>query len=596
MWSANSILPALVARCFAIRPLIPLWQWAEKNIFLTAKMAAEPGFYDSRKTPWTRRIQEIMQTGRDPRTGQRIRQITVKKSSVAGYTEAVLNAIRFFAKYDPRNVIYAIDSKEEAKNINTIRLTPTLRHPNIGEEIFTGDDDDVGKYMITLRHMIIWFFGSYSSGKFANKQAPFCVGDELEEHGSDSGDTSTSNNLRSRMKSAEAGMLVLLSKPKLKSGPITKEHADGNCEIWLVPCPQCGTYQELAWERIRFAHCKDLLGAWDKRRIQTETYYECVATYCHAHIAETQKEWMNDRGHWFATNANCTPDHISQQMSDLYGYNPDVTWPRLALKFIATKGDMIARQGFQNHNLGLEWEEEANKTEMSDVLACRAAYRRGRIPYIPVALILTSDIGLTYAKWEVAALAETGEAWVIDWGKELHPDDVLRLVLTKEYVCSENGEKYGITYGFMDGKYRKEEVYAACLRSSQRMWPVAGISADFALRSISFNRIPDKPKWFGVIVFVDRDVKHQLYVDQIKNRRPPGWHLPEDVTEDFVLEHTTEQLVEAAGAHAAKQFVWKRIGENHWGDCSKVALMAWRYLTKDRPPEEEESPLTPPSG
>jgi hypothetical protein len=67
----------------------------------------------------------------------------------------------------------------------------------------------------------------------------------------------------------------------------------------------------------------------------------------------------------------------------------------------------------------------------------------------------------------------------------------------------------------MDAKYRKIEVHRACLHVPRRLFPSAGIRAGLSIRSISFNHPPNRPKWFGVIVYNDDDAKSEIYTDRI---------------------------------------------------------------------------------
>lgn len=607
MWSLNSLIPECCSRVFRAVPKIPIWKWAEENVFLDSQQAAAPGFYDSSKTPWTRRIQELMtdQAGTDPAipgppTPDKVcTDAAIMKSSQSGFTEGILNVIRWLAKFSPRNVIYAIDSADEAAAINGIRLEPTLRQ--LGEDVFTSDDDDVKRYILKLRRMIVWFFGSYSAGKFANKQASLLVADELEEYPDLPGDTSVETNLDSRRKTAEDGRFFKLSKPKLFKGPIHRAYLLGTQEKWHVPCPHCGTFQELVWERVRFSHCKDILGEWDKTRVLNETWYECAnvqgqgeaAKGCR--IEEISKPAMNARGKWIATNPNPTPGHVSQHFSDLYSMFKSVTWGRLALKCIAAdaSGMPSEKQGFWNHNLGLPWQESASRVGEEDVLNCRSAYRRGTIPFEPEVVLLTSDIGQSHARWVKMAFAADGEAWLIDWGSELSPDGVVPL-LDVEIPCS-NGKNYQVGQAGMDGKYRKEEVYAACLSVPGRMWPMAGDGSAYTRQSISFGPVSkgNYPTGFGLLTFNDRDFKGLLYREKLKMRRAPLLHLPEDITNELIKELTNEHLLQAkdVGVHAAAEFVWKRTGANHWGDCIKNAYVLWTYLKRGQSaPVAAESP------
>jgi len=204
-------------------------------------------------------------------------------------------------------------------------------------------------------------------------------------------------------------------------------------------------------------------------------------------------------------------------------------------------------------------------------------------------------------------------------------------VAEKRYTCAEDGKSYRVTFGYVDAKYRKLDVQRACLlygwdkklkryTDKHRFWRIAGINADLATRSISFSHIPLRPKWFGVTVFVDRDAKHELYTERInswvthreKLRKEPGVHddppnapplwFPENVgaDEEFVKELCSEHLIQktldqATASEflpsAAKEFEWKRKGPNHWGDAVKVAIVGYRWITRDdaEPPKPEPS-------
>lgn len=585
MWTSRW-LPKLFATLFTALPVEQIWEWAERNVFLSSRDAAEAGYYRSSKTPWTRRIQEL---ARSPfHQGVRVRKIFVKKCSQSGFTEAILNIIRWIAKYRPSNCIFAIDSREEAVNVRD-RLVNTLAR--IGLEIFTGKDDDVGKFTLKLRGMIVWFVGSFSAGKFANKFARYCFADEVEEHAVISGDTDTLTNLGSRMKTADDGLLIALSKPKIKGGPISLAFDQGNREVWIVPCPHCGTYQPLTWGRVRFGHCKDLLGEWDKNKVLTDTFYDCAANESKGPddpdrcppIREHHKVAMNAAGRWFATAVG-TPGTISMHMSDLYSMHAGSSWGNLALEFIDSKRDRKKRQGFYNHRLGEEWSEEVSKTEHGDVKKWVRPYKRGTLPFSPFIVLLGSDVGLDYARWVVVAMRDDGEMAVIDWGSELAPSSVAEIVMNEEWPEAAHPEKrHPVNCAFIDGKYRKEDCYTACLSVRGKMWPCSGGESARGKQSFSLGRLPTYPKWFGLLSFNDRDFKSELYIDRLKKAEPRIW-FPTDTSDDLIEELCHEELVEDESAPTAGMFKWVRTGPNHYGDCIKLICVGWRYLTKDRKP------------
>jgi hypothetical protein len=634
-WRWN-LFPSIAEAAFAKKPDIPLPYWAQKNVFLDRRMTTRPGFYDPDEYPATWEFQEIFRTRHvwekklddgatvivDPGTEG---ATCMRVHDLAAITEGCLNGVRYCAKHDPQNIIYAIDNAKQAGEVNEIRLQPTLRR--LGEEVLPADDDDVGKFLIKLRRMLVYFLGSYSSGAFTQKMCETGICDELEK----SGNKAIADELRGRMQSSPRRLCILMSKPEQVGGLMDKEHKKGSCHVMEVPCPRCTEknggvptgYQVLEQDQMKFGHCRDLVGEWDKKEIMRDTFFECV--HCKGRINESEKRWMNDRRRrrWRRTNFNAEPNFISFQISAFLSYDESITWGRLALRYIGTKGDPVGRQNYRNEVEGLPYEIRQTKTDVADVLLLRGPYKRGELPWDPIAVLLTSDIGLEYAKYGVYAFRNSvewgeGECACIDWGKLLHPDDVARLLTNKTYGCPSTGKTFRVGMAFMDAKYRRNEVHRACLRVPGRMFPVAGVSADIGTRSISLNHVPGRPAWFGVLVFRDMDAKNELYTERmggwvawLKNNSPPEekpftpriW-FPENVHafddgKAFVTEHTKETLIEVPGISAAgKQFAWKRKGANEGGDISKVACVAWRYflliaetaaayqITNPPPPEE----------
>ena len=407
-WGQSMVARAL-ARAFTPPPDIPIWEWADQTVMLQNEDAAEPGEYRSSKTPWTRRIQELI---RAPymwvwnwKAGCYVRvsvtEVNVQKSSQSGFSEACLNGIRWRVTYRPCNVIYAIDSADEAKKIAR-RLLRSFKF--LDQSIFTGDPDDIKTLEFQLRGMELLFYGSFSTGKFANKQAPFTISDEVEEHGKN-----ILGDLASRKKTSTGGIQVNLSKPKLKDGPINQAFLRGNQEHYFIVCPECkkrqfmtffaedrevpfedfddllemedgtlmpkplplGEKRKMRTGRFVFDHCKNLLGKWDRLAIQQETYYECA--FCQGKIREEHKRWMLERGVWLPLEVNSSPGIVSQQMTDFYSQDELSAMGKIADEYVEAAHDSHdALKDFYNHRCGKPWAEEANTTQASDIKANRA--------------------------------------------------------------------------------------------------------------------------------------------------------------------------------------------------------------------------------
>lgn len=401
-----------ISRAFTPPPDMEIWKWADENVMLQNEDAAEPGEYRSSKTPWTRRVQELMRNpsmwiwNYEGQGWQRVpvHEVSVQKSSQSGFSEACLNGIRWRATFRPCNVIYAIDSADEGKKIAR-RLLRSFKF--LDQSIFTGDPDDIKTLEFKLRGMELLFYGSFSEGKFANKQAPLRVADEVEEHGA----KGTLDNLDSRGKGAShGGLQINLSKPKLKGGPINRAFLAGNQEDFFVPCPHChhmqpltffpeerevafgeeideiqdeqtgaiiarlprplplGETRKLKTGRIVFDHCRNILGEWDQLRILNDTYYECAG--CQGRIDEDRKRWMINRGEWRPMVLDGSPGVVSQLFADLCSEDDSVRWGRLVIKWLKLKkSGTDGIKTFYNHFLGKAWSEEANATAAKDIVA-----------------------------------------------------------------------------------------------------------------------------------------------------------------------------------------------------------------------------------
>lgn len=400
----------------AFRPLIPeqnVWQWSDAdNVFLDSRAAPKPGWYRSRKTPHCR---EFMETFTDPAWTEDL----VIKCSRSGFTEASLCQIRFMPQNAPGDALYAIDSRDEAKQISKNRLESTMRAA-AGDEFPENPDDDgiLTKY---LRNMTLYLSGSYSPGMFRNKGLRAVWLDECEVKNVIADEGSTFDLATSRIDRHPNGKLFATSKPKKPNTAFHKRWASGTRSVWLVPCPHCGTYQEFTFfgdtatenlkldpdpkhpdttpeplaspprlGRIVFSHCKDLLDQWDRPRILKETYYECL-NGCRINendtLDATRHAWIFDvsdapdsnpgahevhtrllagerlttkaaimlAGHWLRTNPRPHPKRRSRHISDICTLDPEMDWGQLALTFVDCGGDTEKLMHFYNNHLGYVW-------------------------------------------------------------------------------------------------------------------------------------------------------------------------------------------------------------------------------------------------
>lgn len=445
----------------AFRPLrakLNVWRWADENVHLDGRATGRPGRYDSSITPWTRAFQETL-------TDPRYDELHVIKASRGGFTEAAFNCIRFMPGNAPGPVLFAIHSTRQGVKSNKNRLIPTLDHaiddPGVDRRT------DVTGAMIRLPNMVIAITGSHTEEAFRSDGYRLVIGDEIEvvDEIEDSG--SLHNLMRSRKRGIPDSKLLTMSKPKRWCSAHHREVVTGTCEALLVPCPHCGTFQELTLDgnspthqlriekplrpglpppspplalkepaklgRLVYSHCTDLTGAWDFERIANETYYQCVsgcritgeerldashawlfpgddpgATFVREALLAGKtlraKYAMANAGRWLRTNPRPIPRKRTQHHSDLYSLDPDMTFAHLALIFATAATDPGALATAMNENMGLPVQEKiTGQLDESLVEACRSPYRCGELPFRPDILLVGGDTQQAYQKAVVIA-------------------------------------------------------------------------------------------------------------------------------------------------------------------------------------------------
>jgi phage terminase large subunit GpA-like protein len=601
-----SWLGQCIASCYPARAAENPWQYADRRVWLDGKATADPGFYNSAKTPFVRRMQEIgAAPAVDPLTGHFVHTYVGMKSSRSGFTEGALNIIRWMPQHQPGHVLYAIDSKDEVKAISKERLKPTLERI-LDENQLPGNPDDFGIYWIFLRNMTIRLGGSYSEGLFANKWLRKIFLDECEVMSQDVGGSTPIDLADSRGTTVDDFQKFLLSKPKVPGTRFHQEYLAGTQEKFYVPCPHCGHRQELVWgdgtaEGIKYTQCKGLDGRYDLNRVLEETYYQCAgAQRCHIDYID-QRE-MVAQGEWRITNPHATPGIVSQQISDLYSPFKKVSWGNLALLWIKAQKSLTAIQHFWNNYMGLPFEAKKVSISVGDLLACRSGlidtsgqratpiYHMGELPWQPHLLLATSDIQDEVMKWMVWAYrgivlnfrqpnqTVRYECALIDYGKTLGYDDLANLLTRPYLVRGGDGVPCFAAQGLVDSGYATFATYDFCIANGN-WFPTKGIGASTSGQLVVQKERTHNGSDFLRYDYEDHSIKVAFYEDRIKRRREPRLYLPSDLEDERHTELVSEllserQIVEKVDGRDRLKWKAKCNGApNDWGDSGKMGAV-----------------------
>lgn len=585
-----------VLRSYQPRATGSVWQWAEKNIYLDERQSpGHPGQYDSSLTPYTRSLQDFIN---DPDWDEFI----IMKSSQVGVTEGVLNAIRYCVALKPTNILYSIDSADEARKINRTRLQPTISKL-IPEGVDEVSEADMQTLTLYLAHMTIYMAGGHSGGALANKAIGLGIIDEADEHPAPAkGDIENVDKLRERLKTVPGKKLYLIGRPKTDKHVTYREYLTGTQEKIFLPCPHCDHFQELDFfNGVRFDHCKDLLGAYDLQQVLKATYYRCAK--CEGVILDGHKHEMNLRGEARATNLKHKPKKRSLHISDLY--SPFVTFGELAIEFIeATQsGSLIKLQTFYNNRLGLPFKQQQAEVTENDVLACRGAYRRGTLPWSPCMIGMGVDKQGDVQKWVKGGFLPSGELAIIDYGMTLAEDELVEVADDPVPIPGEE-DPMSVQMGFIDEGFQAKAVRKFVLGTDGLFFSSKGRGGVQVRHTVAESTTIYEGVEQIVYHFDDDGFKKDLYITRIAGRKkisdgkkkgqvtaPYIW-FPVDIEQSFAAEMAAEKLVEVKESWGFTKLKWEKTGPNDYGDAVKQLLVMWHVVgpefQEETPPPEEE--------
>jgi len=604
------------------RPPENVWQWgqgigADGKVRIRLRSTESQDFagpWSSDLNPYTRFMAEFV-------TGQFSENIKFlpgfeaaeweefiqKKSSQTGFTLTVLVIICYFVAVIRKNVIYSIDSTTEARRISKSRLQPMLRDCQDTAARISENEDDLANLTLNLLGLVIYLIGSFSEGAFANKSASLFVLDEADVHKKPMESMPETIGLaRDRLKASGGGKLILLSKPATEADVTHREWKSGTQHKCFVPCPHCGTFQTLEWERVRFDHCKDLAGDYDLERVKRETFLECE--FCRGRIEDRHKPEMLARHEWRQTNPKPFPGKISAEISDLYSPFEKATFGVLALEWIEAQTNLPNFIKFWQSRLGRAWRLQASSRTATDILNLCAPYPRGTCPVKPELLAVAADTQDHLRKWVKGAFDRRKDLYILDWGVTNSFEELEDVRLTPVPIKVPLGwtpeqpweglETAVADVGIIDeGGHLGDDVRRFCLRYSGVWYPSKG-RGRFQIRAtvhqsegeVDGVKIP-------VYHFHDAQIKKLFYIQRIgkaaetrahdegKPVRPgapriPTIYLPAEIDSELIDELVSERLTKKKGKYGFIEEKWEKNASlpNDWGDAAKNLLVLWYVL------------------
>lgn len=362
-------------------------QWADTHRFLTREGAAEPGPWSTDRTPFLRRIMDVL-SDEHP-----CKKASLCKSTQTGGTEALNNFVGYIIDHAPGPTMVVMPTEKLAQRWSNQRLKPMIAaSPALAAIINPARSRDASNTTLMKEFPggFLVIAGANSASDLRSMPARRVLADEVDEYPEDLEDQGSPLELAERRASTFVRRKVFVcSSPKIKAtSVIWREFEAGTQERFHVPCPHCAAMQALEIDQL-----------------MPDGTYLCSNGDCGQLIHEHHKPQLLAGGAWVAKHPQREADHCSFHLNALYaplglGY----TWREIADLRDASQRNPDKQVTFTNTILGLPFEGERQQQDASEVErraepgALRGIVPRGRY-------ILTTGVDCQHDRFEVQVIA-----------------------------------------------------------------------------------------------------------------------------------------------------------------------------------------------
>lgn len=568
---------------YAPEPDEEIWDWAGRTLRIPSTENEEMAgrFWSVADSPY---VKDLMRWVRRPGKGE----YWIKKSSQVGFTMAVLIIICWMIVHRPGNVAYAIDSLDEARKISRVRLQRWIMDNRL-LELGNEDPDSLNNLTYYLRGMTVYMLGAFSPGGWANKSIALFILDELDKHPYLEGEGTTTSLARERCKRPKNAKIIGFSTPG-ETDQICSEHKTGSMDEVRFAFPCCGHVQPLKWENLVFStkEFRDAADGYDLEKVAVGAYFKCEL--CGGRLLDQQKRAaMHDCEH-VATNPKPVPRKRSVHVWD--AYSMFVTFGEIAVKWITAQGNVTEIEAFMRGTRGEQYEKSGRALKHGDILACRAGYQRGTLPFEPLEIYQAIDIQGDVQKAVKVAVDGKGNFWVIDWSVSMVLREAVEWSLEPVMirVPGEEEREMFVQAGMIDEGHRSSEVRRMCNdtledfaalgregffpvkgRGGVQVREVIGTSMQWVDGDeiLTYHIAEDQFKWQLLKMITDHKKR--------KEKGEPVIYFPKDADDDddFVAEMCNERPVVKKNQLGKEKWEWEKLGPNDYWDCVKYVLAVW---------------------
>ena len=569
-------------------------QWAERNRIIPAGNA-EAGRFRNSRTPYAAGVM-------DATVEPYVEEVWFVAGTQIGKTTTQENVLGYWIDNNPGPCLIVKPNEASVDESVKERWRPLLESsPSLRRHMSPNPHDNTLKG-IKLDTMPIYFGWAGSPQSLASRPCRYVLLDECDKFPPFAGREADPISL-ARERTATYGhrrRLVAVSTPTTQEGAIWRGFEScGDKRRYHVPCPHCGTYQQLTWPQVKWPKLDiaDKVKRADEIERARLAWYECSNPDCKGRIEESHKPRMLERGVWVSEGQHVANDGTLQgerpvskrvgfHLSSLY--SPWRTFAEMAAEFIRADGDIAATMNFRNSRLAEPFEVQVSRREPNQIRDKSAGAGPERVvPSWAVLLLATCDVQKDHCYWAVTAWGYEMQSKRVAIGIAATLDEVYRAVFKPPvgYV-TDQGVPVGGQELIVDSGYRKDEVTEFARRDPARVRMAKGLSTYFGPIAD-----PKVEKASGVLVWNINTMQSKDTLDRlIKDPDPDKWQVFAGISDEYCAHLASEHKTIDP---QTKQMVWKEKSSgaaNHWLDCEAMACAVARASGADMPKLAEAKP------
>ena len=569
-------MSALLASLFASlksEPAPDVVEFLESRIILPPRFSPnEPGNFSTTRRPYMRGPLRCYH----PESGVTDLNLCWGAQCVKTTTLALGQAFR--VHYSPMPSLWVMPTEALGRSWSQTRWQPLIDSNPLLASHKPADSDEFKLTEMHFDRFTMNVVGSNSPANLASRPAGIVTQDEVCKFAKASSEEASAMKLADQRTKTfgDAALRVKSSTPTTPENEFWIDFEAGDQSYYNVPCPHCG--QAIVFEHSRHSlvwdeKAKDSDGKWQLPLVKTSAHYLCPWPECGHPIYDHDKPRMLLGGDWIARNKNAPAGRRSFHLSSFY--SPDVTFGKLAVEFLEAQ-NLFCLQDYYNGWLALPWQEMAVNVKHESILALREqGVRLGRIPWASEDLafvVLTADPGQNMTHVIATAFRKDG-AMVPIWAETvLAIEDLLALPGQLRFETTD-GSAHAPYTGLVDSGDFTMRVYDMCARSGGFWWPSKGTDASMG----TWTRTQLKTHPLILYSYVDYTLKLALYVEKIQKRLAPLLMLPEDASVELINGLSGQQIHEKRTPRGVLRY-FKKLPDDHFGDCLKLALFCWWIL------------------